>query len=42
MLQFSTLKFLKDLKRIITSPGLMPHRKEYEYAKTDFTIFIQQ
>jgi uncharacterized protein (TIGR02453 family) len=41
MLQSSTLKFLKDLKKNNNKPWFDAHRKEYEAAKTDFTSFIQ-
>jgi len=42
MLQSSTLKFLKDLKKNNNKPWFDVHRKEYEEAKTDFANFIQQ
>ncbi len=41
MLQTSTLKFLKDLKKNNNKPWFDAHRKEYEAAKDDFTLFIQ-
>ena len=41
MLQSSTLKFLKDLKKNNNKPWFDAHRKEYESAKSDFTAFIQ-
>src|SRR6185503_21210237 len=41
MLQPSTLKFLKDLKKNNNKPWFDAHRKEYEAAKSDFTVFIQ-
>ena len=41
MLQHSTLKFLKDLKKNNNKPWFDAHRKEYDAAKNDFTIFIQ-
>ena len=41
MLQTSTLKFLKDLKKNNNKPWFDAHRKEYESAKSDFTVFIQ-
>jgi len=41
MLQPSTLKFLKDLKKNNNKPWFDSHRKEYETAKSDFTAFIQ-
>jgi uncharacterized protein (TIGR02453 family) len=41
MLQPSTLKFLKDLKKNNNKPWFDSHRKEYEAAKSDFTGFIQ-
>lgn len=42
MLQPSTLKFLKDLKRNNNKPWFDANRKRYEEAKSDFTAFIQQ
>jgi uncharacterized protein (TIGR02453 family) len=42
MLQPSTLKFLKDLKKNNNKTWFDAHRKEYEEAKTDFANFIQQ
>lgn len=36
MLQSSTLKFLKDLKKNNNKPWFDEHRKQYETAKTDF------
>lgn len=41
MLHLSTLRFLKDLKKNNNKPWFDAHRKEYELAKTDFTVFIQ-
>ena len=41
MLQASTLKFLKDLKKNNNKPWFDKHRKEYESAKSDFAGFIQ-
>lgn len=41
MLQSSTLKFLKDLKKNNNKPWFDAHRKEYDSAKSDFTNFIQ-
>lgn len=41
MLQLSTLKFLKDLKKNNNKPWFDAHRKDYEAAKTDFAAFIQ-
>jgi len=41
MLQTSTLKFLKDLKKNNNKPWFDAHRKEYEEAKKDFAGFIQ-
>lgn len=41
MLQASTLKFLKDLKKNNHKPWFDAHRKEYEAAKADFTRFVQ-
>ena len=42
MLQPSTLKFLKDLKKNNNKPWFDANRKRYEAAKTDFANFIQQ
>ena len=41
MLQASTLKFLKDLKKNNNKPWFDAHRKEYESAKSDFMTFVQ-
>jgi uncharacterized protein (TIGR02453 family) len=41
MLQSSTIKFLKDLKKNNTKPWFDANRKLYEAAKTDFASFIQ-
>jgi uncharacterized protein (TIGR02453 family) len=41
MLQSSTLKFLKDLKKNNNKPWFDGHRKEYEAAKSDFAAFVQ-
>lgn len=41
MLQVSTLKFLKDLKKNNNKPWFDSHRKEYESAKSDFAGFVQ-
>jgi len=41
MLQPSTLKFLKDLKKNNNKLWFDAHRKEYESAKNDFAAFIQ-
>ncbi len=41
MLQPSTLKFLKDLKKNNDKSWFDLHRKEYEHAKQDFAAFIQ-
>ncbi|HEX7846880.1 MAG TPA: DUF2461 domain-containing protein [Chitinophagaceae bacterium] len=41
MLQSSTLKFLKELKKNNNKPWFDVHRKEYEAAKADFSLFIQ-
>ena len=41
MLQSSTLKFLKDLKKNNNKPWFDAHRKQYETARTDFENFIQ-
>jgi uncharacterized protein (TIGR02453 family) len=42
MLQSSTLKFLKDLKKNNNKPWFDANRKRYEEAKADFANFIQQ
>ena len=41
MIQPSTLKFLKDLKKNNNKPWFDAHRKEYEAAKKDFEQMIQ-
>ena len=41
MLQISTIKFLKDLKKNNNRPWFEKNRKVYEDAKTDFASFIQ-
>ena len=41
MIQLSTLKFLKDLKKNNNKPWFDLHRKEYEKAKADFSAFVQ-
>jgi uncharacterized protein (TIGR02453 family) len=41
MLQSSSLKFLKGLKKNNNKPWFDAHRKEYEAAKSDFEKFIQ-
>jgi uncharacterized protein (TIGR02453 family) len=42
MLQASTLKFLKDLKKNNNKPWFDANRKKYEDAKADFLHFIQK
>jgi uncharacterized protein (TIGR02453 family) len=42
MLQPSTLKFLRDLKKNNNKPWFDANRKRYEEAKKDFENFIQQ
>jgi uncharacterized protein (TIGR02453 family) len=42
MLQISTIKFLKDLKKNNNKPWFDANRKRYEEAKKDFENFIQQ
>src|SRR4026207_2423805 len=42
MLQSSTLKFLKDLKKNNNKPWFDANRERYEEAKADFANFIQQ
>jgi len=41
MLQQSTIKFLKNLKKNNNKPWFENHREEYENAKQDFANFIQ-
>ena len=41
MLQSSTIKFLKDLKKNNTKEWFDKNRKQYESAKKDFTDFVQ-
>jgi uncharacterized protein (TIGR02453 family) len=41
MLQPSTIKFLKDLKKNNNKPWFEANRKKYEDAKNDFETFIQ-
>ncbi len=41
MLQVSTIKFLKDLKKNNNKPWFDTNRKQYESAKTDFATFIE-
>src|ERR1051325_8855025 len=41
MIQSSTLKFLKGLKKNNNKPWFDAHRKEYDTAKADFINFIQ-
>jgi uncharacterized protein (TIGR02453 family) len=41
MLQSSTLKFLKELRKNNNKPWFDAHRKQYEAAKFDFETFIQ-
>lgn len=40
MLQSTTLKFLKDLKKNNNKPWFDDHRKEYESAKADFNQLV--
>lgn len=42
MLQLSTVKFLKELKKNNNKPWFDANRKQYEAAKVDFTGFIQR
>jgi len=42
MLEQTTIKFLKDLKKNNNKPWFDNHRKEYENAKQDYANFIQQ
>ena len=41
MLQSSTVKFLKDLKKNNNKAWFDAHRKDYEAAKADFIGFVQ-
>lgn len=41
MLEASTIKFLKDLKKNNNKPWFDAHRKQYEAAKENFISFIQ-
>lgn len=41
MLQSSTLKFLKELRKNNNKPWFDAHRKQYDAAKSDFETFIQ-
>ena len=42
MLQISTVRFLKDLKKNNNKTWFDAHRKAYEEARADFTAFIQK
>lgn len=42
MLQPTTIKFLKDLKKNNNKPWFDEHRKNYEQSKADFHILVQQ
>ena len=42
MLQASTLKFLKDLKKNNNRPWFEGHRKQYEEAKGDFLVMAEK
>ena len=42
MLQASTLKFFKDLKKNNNRPWFEGHRKQYEEAKEDFLAMIEK
>jgi len=42
MLQASTLKFLKDLKKNNNRPWFEGHRKQYEAAKGDFLLMTEK
>ena len=42
MLQSSTLKFLKELKKNNNKPWFDKNRKAYESAKADFAVFMQK
>ncbi|HNA19129.1 MAG TPA: DUF2461 domain-containing protein, partial [Chitinophagaceae bacterium] len=42
MLQNTTIKFLKDLKKNNNKPWFDKNRKSYEQAKTDFATLVQK
>ncbi|MGG9970684.1 DUF2461 domain-containing protein [Ferruginibacter sp. SUN002] len=42
MIQTSTIKFLKDLKKNNNKPWFDNNRKIYETAKTDFVLFVDE
>ena len=42
MLQHSTVKFLKELKKNNNKPWFDTNRKKYEDAKADYTVFVEQ
>lgn len=42
MLQTSTIKFLKDLKKNNNKPWFEKNRKAYETARVDFAAFVQK
>lgn len=42
MLQASTFKFLKDLKKNNNKPWFDAHKKEYEAAKADFEVLVTE
>jgi uncharacterized protein (TIGR02453 family) len=42
MLQANTIKFLKDLQKNNNRPWFEEHRKQYENAKADFLLLVQQ
>ena len=42
MLQSSSLKFLKDLKKNNNKPWFEAHRKQYETSKADFLSMVEQ
>jgi uncharacterized protein (TIGR02453 family) len=42
MLQANTIKFLKALKKNNNKPWFDANREKYEYAKSDFGLFVQK
>lgn len=42
MLESTTLKFLKDLKKNNNKPWFDANRKRYEAAKADFVLFVEE
>jgi len=42
MIQATTIKFLKDLKKNNNRPWFEEHRKQYENTKADFLLLVEQ